>query len=138
MMFAKSLGTAAVSLGLCSLVLVGCSSEDRSDANDTLDNAAGTASSVASSVGERAGSLFDDAKVHAFVVAFRAQFGALAESRDDNAIKNLLTSTCTEIASGTDESAVVAELEFEAASGENRPTTEQAQRIFDQAALACP
>lgn len=128
----------ALSLVLCSLVLAGCSSEDRSDANETLDGVAGSASSVASSVGERAGSLFDDVKVQAFVAAFRAQFGELADGRDDTAITNLLTSTCTEIAGGADESSVVADLEIEAASGDSRPSTEQAQRIYDQARLACP
>lgn len=136
MKFAKALGPAIVSAALFSLV--GCSAEDRSEADQTLDNAASSASSVAGSVGERAGNLFDDAKVEAFVVAFRAQFGGLAENRDDNAIRNLLTSTCTEITSGTDESSVVADLEIEAASGDVTPSTEDAQRIYDQAALACP
>lgn len=134
----KIVKSAVLSLGMCSLVLAGCSSQDQAAANDSLDNAAGSASSVAASVGERAGTLFDDAKVQAFVVAFRAQFGALAENRDDTAIKNLLTSTCTEIAAGTDESSVVAQLEVEAAAGDVGPSTEQAQRIFDQAKLACP
>lgn len=130
--------TLALTSGLSlALVVAGCSSEDQSDANQTLDNAAGSASSVAASLGEQAGNLFDDAKVEAFVVAFRAQFGALADSRDDNAIKALLNSTCAEIASGTDESTVVSELEVEAASGDVRPSTEQAQRIYDQAKLAC-
>ncbi|MDJ0396684.1 hypothetical protein QMK17_25670 [Rhodococcus sp. G-MC3] len=143
MKYVKSVGTAVLSLGMCSLVLVGCTTDqsnagDRPEQGTTLDDAAGTAGSVASTVGERAGSLFDDAKVRAFIVAFRAQYGALAENRDDNAIKNLLMSTCTEIASGTDESSVVADLELEAASGDARPSTEQAQRIFDQAELACP
>jgi hypothetical protein len=128
----------AVASGLSlALLVAGCSSDDRSDANQTLDNAAGSASSVAASLGEQAGNLFDDAKVQAFVVAFRTQFGALAENRDDNAIKALLNSTCVEIASGADESTVVSELEVEAASGDARPSTEQAQRIYDQAKLAC-
>ncbi|SNS40406.1 hypothetical protein [Rhodococcoides kyotonense] len=134
MKFRKLAITSGLSLAL---VLAGCSADDQADANQTLDNAAGSASSVAASVGEQAGNLFDDAKVQAFVVAFRAQFGALAENRDDNAIKALLNSTCVEIASGTDESAIVSELEVEAASGDARPSTEQAQRIYDQAKLAC-
>ncbi|WP_139279986.1 hypothetical protein [Rhodococcoides yunnanense] len=134
MMLRKIAVTSTLSLAL---VLAGCSSDDQSDANQSLDNAASSASSVAASVGEQAGNLFDDAKVTAFVVAFRAQFGALAENRDDNAIKSLLTSTCTEIAGGTDESAVVAQLEIEAASDDAKPSTEQAQRIYDQAKLAC-
>lgn len=128
----------ALTLALCSIVLAGCSTEDRSDANETLDGVAGSASSVASSVGEQAGNLLDEAKVEVFVAAFRARFGELADSRDDTAIKNLLTSTCTEIASGSDESSVVADLEIEAASGQVRPSTEQAQQIYDQAKLACP
>lgn len=131
-------GTTALVLAVSSAILTGCSSQDRSEADDTLSDVAGSASSVASSVGERAGSLFDDAKVQGFVVAFRTQFGALADSRDDTAIENLLTSTCTEIASGTDESSIVSQLEIEAASGDAKPSTEQAQRIFDQAKLACP
>lgn len=129
---------AALTIGICSLALAGCSTDDRSEANQSLDSVAGSASSIAASVGERAGGLLDEAKVGTFVAAFRAQFGGLAENRDDNAIKNLLTSTCTEIVNGADESAIVADLEVEAASGGVKPTTEQAQRIFDQAKLACP
>ncbi|OZC55187.1 hypothetical protein CH267_11295 [Rhodococcus sp. 06-621-2] len=130
--------TAALSVVIGALLLAGCTAEDRSDADRSLENAAGSASSIATSVRDRAGSVFDEAKVQAFVVAFRAQFGGLAEGRDDTAIENLLSSTCTEIAGGTPESDIVAQLEVEAAEGDAVPTTEQAQRIYDQAALACP
>lgn len=133
-----SVRLAALSIGACSLVLAGCSSAEQSDAADSLDSVGASASSVVGDVGDRAESLFDDAKVRTFVLAFRAQFGALADSRDDAAIEQLLTDTCAEIASGTDESAIVAELEVEAASEDVAPSTEQAQRIFDQAELACP
>lgn len=129
---------AAVAVTACSIVLSGCSSAEQTDANQTLDSVGASASSVVGDVGDRADTLFDDAKVRTFVVAFRAQFGALAENRDDAAIEELLTNTCAEIASGADESAIVAELEVEAASGDATPSTEQAQRIFDQAELACP
>ncbi|WP_244165141.1 hypothetical protein [Rhodococcoides fascians] len=130
--------TAALSVVIGALLLAGCTAEDRSDADRSLENAAGSASSIATSVRDRAGSVFDEAKVQAFVVAFRAQFGGLAEGRDDTAIENLLSSTCNEIAGGTPESDIVAQLEVEAAKGDAVPTTEQAQRIYDQAALACP
>ncbi len=134
----KSVRLATVSAGVCSLVLAGCSSAEQTEANETVNSVGASASGVVGDVGDRAESLFDDAEVRTFVLAFRAQFGALAESRDDAAIEELLTNTCAEIASGADESAIVAELEVEAASGEAKPSTEQAQRIFDQAELACP
>lgn len=148
-------GIVAVAAAL-SFVLTGCSSEDQQNAQDTAQNAAdslGDAAqgaldsaesaapglqSTAADALDSAGNTFDDAKRATFVAAYRAQFETLAEGRSDEDIEALLGSTCQQIADGRDEAEIKTEIESLATNNGNAPSADEANRIFDQAELACP
>src|SRR3546814_3684270 len=52
------------------------------------------------------GNAIDQGKTALFVATFRGAYAPLAENRDDADIEEILTTTCTEVANGTDEAEV--------------------------------
>ena len=152
MLFRSAITAAAAA----ALLITGCSSEDQQNASDTAGNLLTSANEAAGDVGnsiesaspgiqssaagalDRAGELFDDAKGETFVAAYKTQFASLADGKSDDDIKALLTSTCQQISDGADQPTVVASIQQEAANNGTNPSEDVANRIYDQAKIACP
>lgn len=83
-------------------------------------------------------SAVDEAKLTAFVAAFRTGYSELAENRSDEDIEKIVTESCTHLAAGADKQTVTVEIETLAANDDNRPTPEQAENIYNLVAPACP
>ncbi len=82
--------------------------------------------------------MIDQAKLAAFVVAFRTGYSELAQDRDDTSIELIVLQSCDDIASGVDEQQVTDEIRTLAAHNGNEPTQDQAERIYDMVTPACP
>lgn len=109
--------------------LVACGSDD--DGNEMpAHGTSGVVTSVESAV--------DEAKLTAFVAAFRTGYSELAENRSDEDIEKIVTESCTHLAAGADKQTVTVEIETLAANDGNRPTPEQAENIYNLVAPACP
>lgn len=135
----------------CAGVLSACGEDDsatsegvRSSAGVAVtsvqEGAEGAASSVqsaASSVAERAGDWFDDAKLGAFVTAFRAAYPNLSSDRETQSIETIVTETCPLIESGADDAEVNAKVGELATNGSTEPTDDQAARIAQLVRVAC-
>lgn len=59
---------------------------------------------------------FDQAKLDAFVVAFRTGYSDLSEDRDDDSIENIVIASCNDLANGISEEQVTEKIRVLAAN----------------------
>ncbi|BCN84007.1 hypothetical protein [Prescottella equi] len=81
---------------------------------------------------------FDQAKLDAFVVAFRSGYSDLSEDRDDHSIENIVIASCNDLANGVSEEQVTEKIRVLAANKGTEPSQDQAERIYDIVTPACP
>ncbi|NKS87129.1 hypothetical protein GS571_20280 [Rhodococcus hoagii] len=81
---------------------------------------------------------FDQAKLDAFVVAFRSGYSDLSEDRDDDSIENIVIASCNDLANGVSEDQVTEKIRVLAANKGTEPSQDQAERIYDIVTPACP
>ncbi len=81
---------------------------------------------------------FDQAKLDAFVVAFRSGYSDLSEDRDDDSIENIVIASCNALANGVSEEQVTEKIRVLAANKGTEPSQDQAERIYDIVTPACP
>lgn len=81
---------------------------------------------------------FDQAKIDAFVVAFRSGYSDLSEDRDDDSIENIVIASCNDLANGVSEEQVTEKIRVLAANKGTEPSQDQAERIYDIVTPACP
>lgn len=132
------IAAAVVAAAFVVLGLSACSEEQTNDAQNKVNSAITSGRQAVESVKESAGTAIDQGKTALFVATFRGGFGPLAVDRDDADIEAILTTTCTEVANGTDEKAVKAEISALAKNNGTAPTAEQTDHIYSLAKAACP
>ncbi|QBJ97687.1 hypothetical protein ERC79_18370 [Rhodococcus sp. ABRD24] len=93
-----------------------------------------SASSLASSIG----GAWDQAKLTAFVAAFRTAYPNLASDRDDQSIETILEDTCADIDANTSEQELVTKVTQRATNGGTVPTDDQARHILQLVKATCP
>ncbi|WP_145237246.1 hypothetical protein [Prescottella equi] len=81
---------------------------------------------------------FDQAKLDAFVVAFRSGYSDLSEDRDDDSIENIVIASCNDLANGVSEEQVTEKIRVLAANKGTEPSQDQAERIYDIVTPVCP
>lgn len=81
---------------------------------------------------------FDQAKLDAFVVAFRSGYSDLSEDRDDDSIENIVIASCNDLANGVSEEQVTEKIRVLAANKGTEPSQDQTERIYDIVTPACP
>lgn len=106
-------------------------------AQERVEGAASSVQSAASSVAEQAGGWFDEAKLGAFVTAFRAAYPNLSADRETQSIETIVTETCPLIEDGADDAEVNAKVGELAVNGSAEPTDDQAARIAQLVRVAC-
>ncbi len=133
------------------VVLAACSAEDtpseedvRSSADvavtsvqDQAEGAASSVQSIASSAADRAGDIFDEAKIDVFVAAFRAGFPSLSADRETQSIEAIVSETCPLIDGDASDREVNAKVAEVAANGSTVPDEDQAARIAQLVRVAC-
>nr|WP_232284747.1 MULTISPECIES: hypothetical protein [Rhodococcus] len=131
--------------------LTACSSDDtpsdedvRSSADvavtsvqEQAEGAISSVQSVASSAAERAGDIFDKAKLDVFVAAFRTGYPQLSADRETQDIESIVTETCPLIDEGASDQEVNAKVQEVAANGSTVPDEDQAARIAQLVRVAC-
>ncbi|MEU5841969.1 hypothetical protein [Rhodococcus sp. NPDC047139] len=141
----------AVTAMVAVFALSACSSEDtpgeedvRSSASvavtsvqDQAEGAISSVQSVASSAADRAGDIFDEAKLDVFVAAFRAGFPALSADRETQSIESIVTEACPLIDAGASDQEVNAKVGELATNGSTVPDEDQAARIAQLVRVAC-
>ncbi|NKR60920.1 hypothetical protein GS474_19690 [Rhodococcus hoagii] len=142
----KIIATALVGAGAV-LPLAGCGdgNDDRTDttmqtsmempATTETESEESTPTSVTST--DQLGT-FDQAKLDAFVVAFRSGYSDLSEDRDDDSIENIVIASCNDLANGVSEEQVTEKIRVLAANKGTEPSQDQAERIYDIVTPACP
>lgn len=105
-----------------------CGSDD--DTSDTPDGMASVLTTVDTAI--------EEAKLMAFVAAFRTGYSELAEGRSDEDIERIVTSSCSQLAAGADKETVTVEIEILAANDGTKPSSDQADSIYNLVAPACP
>lgn len=80
----------------------------------------------------------DQAKLAAFVVAFRTGYSQLSEDRDDASIEKIVLTSCNDLANGADQQQVTANIRTLAANKGTDVSQDQAERIYDMVTPACP
>lgn len=93
-----------------------------------------TASSAVSGIGKA----WDDAKLTAFVAAFRTAYPNLSSDRDDESIESIVKETCTAREAGASDEEQVAKVKEVATNDGTVPTEDQANRILQLVKPACP
>ncbi|WP_424805774.1 hypothetical protein [Rhodococcus sp. 27YEA15] len=134
MRIAAVIGAAAV----VALGLVSCSAEEKDNAQNRVDAAVTSGQQAIASATSAAGSALESGKIALFVATFRGGFSSLAEDRSDADIEQILTTTCAEVASGSDADAVASKIEDLAANKGVAPTADQAKYIYQLARGTCP
>ncbi|MCJ0904157.1 hypothetical protein [Rhodococcus sp. ARC_M6] len=143
------IAAAVMAAAIVVLGLSACSTESKDDAQNQVNNALtsgqqalesakGSAGSALESAKQSAGTAIDQGKSALFVATFRGAYAPLAADRDDADIEKILTTTCTEVAKGTDKEAVEKEIITLAENNGTVPTQEQAGHIYELAKAACP
>ncbi len=140
----KIIAAALVASGAV-LSLAACGDDDSDSASVTNDNSVEqptsaeetTAAETSVTSTEQLGT-FDQAKLSAFVVAFRTGYSDLSENRDDASIENIVITSCNDLANGVDEQQVTEKIVTLAANNEAQPPPEQAEQIYDLVTPACP
>ncbi|WP_420749721.1 hypothetical protein [Rhodococcus sp. O3] len=146
----KIIAAALVASGAV-LSLAACGDDDSDSASVTTDNSVEmqTPTEEETTAGETTADettvtstdelgAFDQAKLSAFVVAFRTGYSDLSENRDDASIENIVITSCNDLASGADEQQVTQQIMTLAANNDVQPTPEQAEQIYDLVTPACP
>ncbi|UYP19974.1 hypothetical protein OED52_05325 [Rhodococcus sp. Z13] len=143
--------SAALAAAVAVLTLGACSAEDdtstadvRSSADaavtsvqEQAEGAISSVQSIASSAAERAGDLFDEAKLDVFVAAFRTAYPQLSADRETQSIETIVTETCPLIDSGASDQDVNAKVKEVATNGSLEPDDEQTARIAQLVRVAC-
>ncbi len=93
--------------------------------------------SIASSAAERAGDIFDEAKLDVFVAAFRTGYPQLSADRETQDIESIVTETCPLIGEGASDQEVNAKVQEVATNGSTVPDDDQAARIAQLVRVAC-
>ncbi|NRI68988.1 hypothetical protein C7T36_29020 [Rhodococcus sp. AD45-ID] len=132
------IAAAVVAATIVVLGLTACSEEQTNDAQDKVNSAITSGQQAFETAKESAGNAIDQGKSALFVATFRGAYAPLAADRDDADIEKILTTTCDEVAKGTDEAEVKAEIITLAENNGTVPTQEQADHIFSLAKAACP
>ncbi|MGW6660657.1 hypothetical protein [Rhodococcus sp. NPDC055024] len=131
----------AAAVGAAAIVVLGltaCSTEDQDNAQNKISEAVTSGQQALETAKQSAGNAIDQGKTALFVATFRGAYAPLSENRDDADIEEILTTTCTEVANGTDEAKVKATITDLAENNGNKPTDEQAGHIYDLAKATCP
>ncbi|MFM1722481.1 MULTISPECIES: hypothetical protein [Rhodococcus] len=142
----KIIATALVGAGAV-LTLAACG-DDKDDSTDTTmqtsmempattETETGEASPTSVTSTEQLGTV-DQAKLDAFVVAFRTGYSDLSEDRDDDSIENIVITSCNDLANGVSEEQVTDKIRVLAANKGTEPSQDQAERIYDIVTPACP
>ena len=123
----------------------GTSDETKAKISSAVTSTPGSGEGLRSSVQETASSAasgiagaWDEAKLTAFVAAFRTAYPNLSSDRDDASIESIVVQTCPDIDSGASDEELVAKVPAVAANGGTAPTGDQAQRILQLVRPACP
>ncbi|MBT1252901.1 hypothetical protein KHP11_00475 [Rhodococcus erythropolis] len=131
----------AAAVGAAAIVVLGltaCSTEDQDNAQNKISEAVTSGQQALETAKQSAGNAIDQGKAALFVATFRGAYAPLAENRDDADIEEILTTTCTEVANGTDEAEVKSKITDLAENNGNKPTDEQAGHIYELAKATCP
>jgi len=142
----KIIATALVGAGAV-LTLTACG-DDNDDSTDTTmqtsmempattETETGESSPTSVTSTEQLGTV-DQAKLDAFVVAFRTGYSDLAEDRDDDSIENIVITSCNDLANGVSEEQVTDKIRVLAANKGTEPSQDQAEQIYDIVTPACP
>lgn len=130
---------------VCALTSCGSSDESNEESQSQLSAIVTSANSAISSgreavesAADEAGSAFDDAKLSAFVTAFRAGYPNLADGRNDDDIESIVTDSCAKIDDGADEKAVSEEIANLAENDGTKPTEDQVGTIYNLVKATCP
>ncbi|MDI9918567.1 hypothetical protein [Rhodococcus sp. IEGM 1379] len=132
------IAAAVMAAAIVVLGLGACSTESKNDAQNQVSNALTSGQQALESAKQSAGTAIDQGKSALFVATFRGAYAPLAADRDDADIEKILTTTCTEVAKGTDKEAVEKEIITLAENNGTVPTQEQAGHIYELAKAACP
>ena len=131
----------AAAVGAAAIVVLGltaCSTEDQDNAQNKISEAVTSGQQALETAKQSAGNAIDQGKTALVVATFRGAYAPLAENRDDADIEEILTTTCTEVANGTDEAEVKTKITDLAENNGNKPTDEQAGHIYELAKATCP
>jgi len=144
----KIIATALVGAGAV-LTLTACG-DDNDDSTDTTmqtsmempattetETETGESSPTSVTSTEQLGTV-DQAKLDAFVVAFRTGYSDLSEDRDDDSIENIVITSCNDLANGVSEEQVTDKIRVLAANKGTEPSQDQAEQIYDIVTPACP
>lgn len=139
----KLIATAVVGAGTV-LALVACGDDDSGDKPDTTPEGPGvtvteeaTTAETSATATDQLGT-FDQAKLDAFVVAFRTDYSDLSVNRDDASIENIVISACNDLANGVDEQQVTEKIRGLAANAGTEPSQDDAEQIYDMVTPVCP
>jgi hypothetical protein len=123
----------AASATALALFVTGCS-DDEPTAQEATSSSASAAMSSARSTAEslqnKAGEMWDDAKVGGFVAAYKAAYAPLAEGKSDEDIKAILVDTCGDISDGKSEAEVKDELSERASNNGDKPSSMQVDTMY--------
>ncbi|WP_226949774.1 hypothetical protein [Rhodococcus rhodochrous] len=142
---------AAVVAIAAAFALTACSSDDSSSNEDVrssadvavtsvqeqAEGAISSVQSIASSAAQRAGHIFDKAKLDIFVAAFRTGYPQLSADRETQDIESIVTETCPLIDEGASDQEVNAKVQEVATNGSTAPDEDQAARIAQLVRAAC-
>lgn len=142
----KMIATALVGAGAV-LTLMACG-DDNDDSTDTTmqtsmempattETEADESSPTSVTSTEQLGTV-DQAKLDAFVVAFRTGYSDLSQDRDDDSIENIVITSCNDLANGVSEEQVTEKIRVLAANNGTEPSQDQAEQIYDIVTPACP
>jgi hypothetical protein len=142
----KMIATALVGAGAV-LTLTACG-DDNDDSTDTTmqtsmempatsETESGESSPTSVTSTEQLGTV-DQAKLDAFVVAFRSGYSDLSQDRDDDSIENIVITSCNDLANGVSEEQVTDKIRMLAANRGTEPSQDQAEQIYDIVTPACP
>jgi hypothetical protein len=126
--------------------LPACGNNDANTDNGTSVTAESTTASSTKTTTVRSSSvtstadlgMIDQAKLAAFVVAFRTAYPDLAQDREDESIQEIVFTSCNDIAAGVSEQDVTEEIRDLAANNDTEATQAQAEQIYKLVTPACP
>jgi len=80
----------------------------------------------------------DEAKLAAFIAAFRARYPKLAREREDTSIETIAVRTCEDITDGLDEQRLATDIRSLASHDGTEPNETDAQHIYQMVTPICP
>lgn len=123
---------------LVSLPACGNDDTNTETATTTSNTAESTTVQISSVTSTADLGMIDQAKLAAFVVAFRTAYADLSQDRDDESIQEIVFSSCNAIADGATEQEVTKEIRDLAANDGTEATQSQAEQIYKLVTPACP